>query len=95
MVRAVIVEEEVRYTLEDLCRACRVDTTQLVALVDEGVLEPAGRGPADWQFAGPSLPRARVALRLVRDLELDTTGVALVMDLLDEIESLRSQLRRR
>jgi hypothetical protein len=58
VVHAVIVEEELRFTLADLCRACRADTDQLVALVHEGVLEPAGNRPDDWRFAGPA-SRAR------------------------------------
>jgi len=93
-VHAVIVEETLRFTLDELGHACHAEHAQLVALVEEGVLEPSGRGPEDWQFAGPSLARARLALRLSRDLELSVAGTALVMDLLDEIESLRSRLRR-
>jgi chaperone modulatory protein CbpM len=94
VVQGVIVEEEIRFTLHDLSRACRVDVAQVVTLVEEGVLEPAGSGPDDWRFAGPSLRRARAALRLNRDLELGVAGTALVLDLLDEIESLRARLRR-
>ena len=36
-------------------------------------------GPEDWRFEGPSLRRARAALRLARDLELGVAGTALVM----------------
>ena len=46
------------------------------------------------RFRGASLPRARVAVRLTRDLEVNTAGVALALDLLDEIAELRSQLAR-
>jgi chaperone modulatory protein CbpM len=95
MVDCLIVEEEIRFTLADLCRACRSESAQVIALVDEGVLEPAvGGGPEDWLFSGPSLRRARVALRLDRDLELGVAGTALVLDLLDEIQTLKSRLRR-
>ena len=94
VVHSVIVEEEVRFTLMDLCRTCRADTAQVIELVDEGVLEPAGGSPGDWQFSGPELRRARAALRLSRDLELSSAGTALVLDLLDEIAALKSRLRR-
>jgi chaperone modulatory protein CbpM len=94
VIHTVIVEEEIRFTLADLCRACRAERAQLIALVDEGVLDPAGSGPDDWQFGGRSMRRARQALRLARDLELGVAGAALVLDLLDEIQSLRSSLRR-
>jgi chaperone modulatory protein CbpM len=90
----VLVEEEVQFTLVELSRACRADIGQLVALVEEGVLTPSGDGPQRWRFGGVTLRRARAALRLTRDLELSPAGTALVLDLLDEIETLRSQLRR-
>jgi len=59
-----------------------------------GVLEPEGRAPEDWRFPGASLRRARVAARLVRDLQVDLAGVALAVELLEEIDRLRARLRR-
>jgi chaperone modulatory protein CbpM len=90
----VVVEEEVRFTLLELCHACAAERDVLVALVDEGVLQPSGDEPQQWQFGGASLRRARAALRLSRDLELGVAGTALVLDLLDEIDTLRARLRR-
>lgn len=94
MIRGVLVEEELEFTLVELCRACRVEREQLLVLVQEGVLTPIGGEPPDWRFGGDALRRTRAALRLTRDLELNAAGVALVLDLLDEIDSLRSRLRR-
>jgi chaperone modulatory protein CbpM len=65
-----------------------------MVLVSEGVLEPIGGEPKQWRFGAEAGPRARRALRLQRDLELDASAVALVLDLLDRIEALESQLRR-
>lgn len=89
----VLVEEDVQFTLIELGRACRADIEQLVVLVDEGLLTPSGDDPQTWCFGGAALRRARAALRLTRDLELSVSGAALVLDLLDEIEALRSRLR--
>jgi len=91
---AVLVEEEVQFTLVELSRVCGTDSEQLLALVEEGVLTPTGDDPGQWRFGDTSLRRARAALRLTRDLELNAAGVALALDLLDEIEALRSRLRR-
>ena len=90
----VVVDEATRFTLDEICRACGADAAHVVALVEEGVLEPAGGQVDQWTFSGPALKRARTALRLLNDLELGVSGTALVLDLLDEIESLRSRLRR-
>ena len=94
LIHGIVVEDEIELSLDDLSRACRADMQQLVALVQEGVLAPAGNEPPEWRFGGPSLRRARAALRLSRDLQLDPHAVAVVLDLLDEIEALQARLRR-
>jgi chaperone modulatory protein CbpM len=88
-----IFEEQTQLTLTDLCRACAVHAERIIELVDVGVLEPLGREPARWRFGGASLHRARMALRLQRDLDIDPAGAALALELLDEIDSLRARLR--
>jgi chaperone modulatory protein CbpM len=89
-----VVEEEIHLTLFELSHVCHVPEEQILGWVDEGVLEPIGESPPQWRFAGPSLSRTRLAGRLARDLELNPPGVALALDLLDEIQALRAQLQR-
>lgn len=91
----LIVEEQVNLTLDELCRVCRTQIDQLVALVDEGVIAPQGETPSAWRFSGVQLRRVRVAVRLQRDLGVNTAGAALALQLMDEIEALRAQLGRR
>jgi len=93
-IRAEVVEEVVEFTLVELSQACNATPAQLAALVAEGVLAPAGQTGDDWRFAGTALRRARLALRLARDLELNPPALALVLDMLDEITSLRARLAR-
>jgi len=93
-VRGAIVEEELPLTLAELCQACCASEEHVTAWVFEGVLEPAGEAPQDWRFTGPSLRRARLALWLTRDLEVNPSGVALALDLLDEIAALQARLGR-
>jgi chaperone modulatory protein CbpM len=86
-----LVEEHVVFTFTALCRASGADDTQVQALVAEGLLQPIGNGPEDWQFSGSSLLRARRTLRLARELELSLHGAAIVMDLLAEIDVLKAR----
>jgi chaperone modulatory protein CbpM len=88
-----ILEEQTQLTLNALCCACGVPTEKIIELVDVGVLEPIGIKPECWSFDGISLNRARVALRLQRDIGIDLVGVALALELLDEIKLLRARLR--
>lgn len=49
---------------------------------------------AQWRFSGSALRRVRRAMSLSRDLEVNPPGVALALDLLDEIDALRATLHR-
>jgi chaperone modulatory protein CbpM len=91
---ATIVEDELQMSLAELARACRAQEEQIQVWVVEGVLQPLGDSPPTWRFAGASLRRARLAITLTRELEINTPGVALALDLMDEIEDLRTRLRR-
>jgi chaperone modulatory protein CbpM len=93
-ITVTVVEEGLPLSLDELCRACGAREEQLRAWVVEGVLEPIGGSPQEWRFEGPALRRARLALALTRELEINPPGVALALDLLDEIAALRASLRR-
>ena len=89
-----VFEEEGELTLAQLCEACAVDAERIVELVHEGVLEPHGREVTRWRFSAVSLRRVQVTRRLQRDLDVNLPGAGLILDLMDEIEALRSQLVR-
>jgi|SRR5450755_1798365 len=92
--RGSVVEDELTLTTFELCRACNASEEHIELWVSEGVLQPTGAGRDEWRFGGRSLARMRVAMRLARDLEINSSGVALALDLLDEIEALEARLRR-
>ena len=91
--RGSVVEEEVELTVFELGRACRA-TEQQIEIGLEGVLQPSGGTREAWRFGGDSLARMRLATRLMQDLEINSAGVALALDLLDRIAELESRLRR-
>ena len=90
----VLLNEQAELSLHDLCLACSTSTEWVIELVDEGVLEPIGHEQAHWRFSGPSLLRARAAMRMQQDLQINLAGVALALDLMEEIETMRERLRR-
>jgi len=88
----ILLDEGIDLSLNDLSRACSSSIEWVIELVEEGVLEPIGHEQADWRFPGTSLQKARVALRLQQDLGINLAGVALALDMLDEIDTLRARL---
>jgi chaperone modulatory protein CbpM len=90
-----ILEESADLTIKDLSRMCAVDERHIVEFVEEGVLNVVEVNTTEWHFTGAALRRARLALRLERDLELNLAGVALALQLMEELEALRRELKVR
>ena len=91
-IEASVVENEVHMSIVELSHASRTPQELIMSWVSEGVLSPAGSSPEDWRFSGDSLKRAKTAAHLTHDLELNAPGVALALQLLDEIAQLRARL---
>lgn len=92
---AIIIDEENTLTLAELSRACAVQTGYIIELVNEGLLIPETaeeQEPHHWRFTGTQMRRARIALRLQNDLDINLSGAALALQLMDEIEALRTRL---
>ena len=87
-----ILEDDARFSLEELCRSCSLLPEQLLEMVDEGIIEPIDyqQTTTAWQFAGNSVVRVRTVIRLQRDLGVNLAGAALAVELLDEIKALRN-----
>jgi chaperone modulatory protein CbpM len=85
----VIVEEDIILTLPELSQICCVKTDYIVALVEEGILEPSNNNrmltdSSLWLFSGQSLRRVRMTVRLQRDLSVNLAGVALLFEILKD-----------
>ncbi len=89
-----LLDEGSTLTLEQLCRACAADAALIAELVEEGILTPQGQALEAWTFSGTNLKHASIALRLQRDLGVNWPGVALALQLMDELEELRAALHR-
>lgn len=94
-VPALVVGHDVLLSLTELSQASGASTDLLVVLIHEGVIAPQGDAPDRWVFDNIALRRARIGMRLVNDLHVNEAGVALALDLIDEIERLQRLLARR
>ncbi|WP_168788150.1 chaperone modulator CbpM [Paraburkholderia aromaticivorans] len=89
-----IVDENVEFTLVELSRVSGASEEELTLWVSEGVFEPRGERPQEWRFSGAALRRVRTAQRLAHDFQINPPGIALALDLLDEIDALRARVKR-
>jgi chaperone modulatory protein CbpM len=89
----LLLDTECSLTLGELSRCSGVHAEFIVEMVEEGILDPLDQDPLCPRFSGASLLRVNRALRLRRDLGVNLAGIALALDLIDEIDQLRSRLR--
>lgn len=79
-----------------LRRVCRISGTRpawVAELVAQGVVEARGPTPTRWHFDEEALGRLLRARRLERDLGLNPAGIALALELTEEVRRLRRHLR--
>ncbi|MCP9452206.1 MAG: chaperone modulator CbpM [Nitrospira sp.] len=89
-----IVGYEDVLTVEEFARACHAEVRWVAELVEVGILAKRGHDQAAWRFCAADLACARRAARLQRDFEASIETVAVMLDLLNEIDRLRERLRR-
>ncbi len=92
LITGVVLDEGVVLSLADMCRISGLCAEDLIAMVEEGLLDPLGSSPMTWHFPANELPRLLMSIRLQRDLHINLAGVALALELLDELRVLRSRL---
>lgn len=77
---------------DEICTICNVSSDTIVSLIEYEIIHPRGNTPAEWTFDLAELKRIKTALRLQHDLEVNLQGVAVVLQLLDEMDDLRIKL---
>lgn len=88
-----VLDENVELSLGELSHTCGVSTALIIALVEEGVIEPRGVEPAAWRFPATAVATLGMAQRLQQDLGINLAGTALALDLLEELRALRVRVR--
>lgn len=81
------------YSLEELTRVCNVEAAWVVELVEHGIIEARGATVSEWRFSSVSIVQLAKAKRFDRDLGVNPAGIAVVFDLLNEIDRLKARLR--
>ena len=88
-VMAAVVVDEQLFDSGQFAEVCGVTLEWVCVHVAAGVFDVPGDQPAQWQFAGREIRRARQINALERDFNAMPELAALVLDLQDELARLR------
>ena len=92
-VEARLLGESDWIAIDTLCRLSDLTMEVMTELAELGVVSPRGYSPREWLLPATALPRLRTAGRLMRDLGVNASGVALALELLDTQTRLERRLR--
>ena len=76
-------EQDIQLTFNEIVRACDGDADWVVNVIEEEIISVQG-SPREAGFSGWQLAR-----RISRDFEASVPATALILQLLDELETLR------
>lgn len=92
VIEGTLIDEQ-ELNLLELCHHVGVWAEPVLEMIEFGVIEPeSADNSTGWRFGAYTLKRTKTALRLKDDLQLNLSGLALALDLLDEVTDLRQRV---
>lgn len=91
--QAIIMDDSVTFTITELCQACNVHAELISEMMAHGFIEPLNVAEKELQFPNYTLQRVKTAVHLQRDLDINMPGIALVLELLEELKELRLKIK--
>ncbi len=86
------ISPDYHFGFEELCLSANISSDNIIELIDYNIITPiSGKQPQEWQFNITAMRIVNKAARLHRDLEIDWADIGLILNLLDDIEYLRSE----
>jgi chaperone modulatory protein CbpM len=93
LLEAELLSESDWIATTEICRLCSLELPDVLELAELGVVAPLEKGADVRQLPATALPRLRIAGRLIRDLGVNVSGAALVLELLDAQRELERRIR--
>ena len=80
--------QDIQLSYHEIIRACGDDADWLVRIIEADIIHVSG-DPQQATYDGYQLARIRRAHRISRDFEASAPATALILQLLDELDTLR------
>lgn len=88
----VLIEEESTLSVTEICYRYHIPQELLREMLEEGLFTNQTSDIKQLALDQKSLRRIETAFRLHKDLDINLPGVALALELLDEMDKMRDEL---
>jgi len=89
----VLVDEDTPISFIEVCQKYNLSEELLSEMIEHGLFTPLASNLKTIQVTQKTVWRIQSARRLQQDLALNLPGAVLVLELLDELERMRNELR--
>lgn len=94
-ISGVLIDENTVLTFEEICSATHAENNLILQLIENQIIHPKGASQSEWEFDSLALKRARLARNFYYDCEVNLAGIGLLIDLLERVEALESEINRK
>lgn len=92
VITGVVLSETTTFSAVEVCERFHIPNELLLEMIEQGLFHQQPSEAKQLALNLHDLQRIETAIRLHRDLEVNLPGVALALDLLDELQQLRKEL---
>jgi len=86
------IMDDHQFDLSHFAEACGQSPEWVMQLMEHGILPNRSRNTS-YHFIGEDVTRAQRAYRLQRDFDASFSAVAMMLDLIDEVQQLRREVK--
>ncbi len=80
------------YSFVEVCDVCRISEEVLIEILEHGIFNHHMVEIREMKFSNDMISRLQIICRLQQDLDLNTTGAILILELQDELRLLKDKL---
>lgn len=92
VVTGMVLDEHTSVSLTEVCKTYNLPEEIVHEFIEYGVIHAEGETIHSMQISCQTLSKIQSATRLKKDLGINPAGIAVILDLLDEMQMLRNEL---
>ena len=90
--KGVLMDTHTEISFVEVCQTFQVSEAFLTELIEHGLFKPSGTNIKKLTFDYHTVSRIQSAKRMQQDLGINTAGVVLALELLEELQQVRDEL---
>lgn len=79
-------------SLEEVITTYGISQSMVIEIINEGIIDVENETPEQWEFDAMACQRIRMVAQLEKDLGINTAGSGMILELLEEIQHLKTLL---